>query len=122
MRAGSAASLVACAALASALLSTLGCKETGSCKSGQLDDGSRICVSYHDGDLAQSFKGVCATLMKGTWSKAPCDGAGALGACQMKNGKSDMWMFPSDKHKTAADVQSFCEEEGDVFLPPPAGK
>jgi hypothetical protein len=107
-------------AVSSMLVGASACKETGSCMSGTLGDGSKLCVNYHDGDQAQSFKKVCPGLMKGTWSKDACDTTGTLGGCGKANGKSEMWVFPSDAHKTTDDVKTFCEEKGGAFLPPPA--
>ena len=104
------------------LIASAGCKEPGSCKSGTLGDGSKLCVTYHDGEQAQSYKGICPTVMKGTWSTEPCDTSGALGGCQKKSKKSEMWIFPSTAHKTSDDVKTFCEEKGGVFLPPAAAK
>jgi hypothetical protein len=105
--------------LAVAVAAVLGCGSEsvrGSCRTGQLDDGSRLCIDYYDRSLAKDFRPLCTTLMRGKWSDGPCDPRGALGGCRTQKDDTVTWIYPSKKHATADDVQEFCDQSGGTFV------
>jgi hypothetical protein len=89
----------------------------GSCRTGVLDDGSRLCVEYFDTSLAKDFRPVCTTVMRGEWSEGGCDTTGALGGCRLSSSQSLIWVYPSRKHGSVDEVERYCEDEGGVFTP-----
>ncbi|MGD8568280.1 MAG: hypothetical protein PVJ39_09345 [Gammaproteobacteria bacterium] len=106
---------------AAALLS--GCSDersvSGSCRTGELSDKSVLCIDYYDSGKVSQWRMACNTGMKGEWSPAGCDTAKYLGGC--KAGNKVIWYFPSERHKTVADVKQSCAGKDRAFVAAPGG-
>ena len=97
-----------------------GCSDSGavagSCGSATLSDGARICVDYYDDDRLGQWRSACGPLLGGQWSEAPCDSASALAGCVLEGGQAAIWMYASERHGSAADVEAACAEKGRTFV------
>ena len=87
-----------------------------SCKAGLASDKSRMCIDYDASDNLDQWRMACRTVMRGKWSKSPCDTKETLGGCKVKT--STIWLYPSTKHETIEDAKESCTKG--TFLSPPA--
>jgi len=111
--------IVALIALAALLGSCTKGPATGSCRTA-INEKTAMCVDFDMSNPQEDWRMACTKVIKGTWSDARCDTAGALGGCTNTSNRSVVWTFSTGGDYTFDEAKSNCEKQpGSTFILPP---